>query len=191
MFFGNLNTVRAATILGSLLVSWSASADPIYTLQFFNVDDVMSGYITNADYADQLVLQTDFLQDSGNVDISNYVTPGLNDLLVQDYNFSQGWTYGYDFQIDGVTVASGSCGTANSVGCDNNIETEDNEIVFSTDIQFTVPDPSPPPPSDVPEPSSLALLLSGMLGLGGIRNRIARPPQTGTTPNGLRPDPVE
>jgi hypothetical protein len=154
--------------VGTIIDIADVSLVPIsapYTLRLFNVDDVMSAYITNADYTDQLVLQATFLQDTGNVDISRYIEPGLNDLLIQDYNFFQGWTYGYDFEINGASYASGSCGTANVFGCNDNAQGPDNQVVFSTNIQFDAPSP----PSRIPEPSSLASLLSGLLSLMAMR----------------------
>ena len=60
-----------------------ANAD-VYTLDFYNVDDLMTGYITNSKKIDTPILQVSFLGNSGPVDISPYVTDGLNDIHIQE-----------------------------------------------------------------------------------------------------------
>jgi PEP-CTERM motif len=151
-----LGLVASTTIAVS-----AASASSVYTLQFYNIDDTMTGYISNSAFSGQEVLQASFLQDTGPVDISSFVRPGSNDILVTDYNGPAGWTYGFDFKIDGVTYDSGVCGSANTIGCNNSDVTHTNQIVFSHDIVF-----STPRISAVPEPSTWVLLLSGFAGVG-------------------------
>ena len=164
----NLKLVgMAVTGLIALGIVNPAVADPVYTLRFYNIDDQMSGYITNSNYTDQLIMQYNFLQDSGYVDISSYVEPGLNDILITDFNGPAGWTYGYDFQIDGVTYDLGVCGNVNVYGCDNNAYTPG--LVYSHDIVFT-----DGPTTAAPEPTTLVLLGTGLLGFGWLRRRKAR-----------------
>jgi hypothetical protein len=57
-----------------------------YLLELDNVDDVMTAYITNSGNSDTQILTETYQGDTGLVDISGYVTPGLNDILVQDFN---------------------------------------------------------------------------------------------------------
>lgn len=153
-------TISALIATLSLLFTEAATANNIYTLDLFNTDDVMTAYITNSTYNDQQILQNTFLGNTGFVDISAYVEPGLNTITLQDYNYFQGWTYGYTFQINGVTYASGSCGTANILGCNNNAQSPDNAVVWTQDIQFTGP------PTATPLPPTWMMLIGGFVGLG-------------------------
>ena len=139
-----------------------ANAD-VYTLDFYNVDDLMTGYITNSKNIDTPILQVSFLGNSGPVDISPYVTDGLNDIHIQEYNDYQGWTFGYTFAINGSTVSSGSCGVANYFGCNNNAQGPINAVVFATDIQFNVANSVV---RGVPEPSTWVMMLLGFAGIG-------------------------
>lgn len=120
-----LGLVASTTIAVS-----AASASSVYTLQFYNIDDTMTGYISNSAFSGQEVLQASFLQDTGPVDISSFVRPGSNDILVTDYNGPAGWTYGFDFKIDGVTYDSGVCGSANTIGCNNSDVTHTIRLFF-------------------------------------------------------------
>jgi hypothetical protein len=153
----NITSVLCALWLGAGVVSTPVSA-AVYTLDLYNVDDVMTAYITNSTYTSQEILQATFLQNTGSVNISGFVKPGMNDITIQDYNYYQGWTYGYNFSIDSVPFAVGSCGTANSYGCDNNAQSPINSIVFSTDVKFNV--------GGVPEASTWTMMLLGFAGLG-------------------------
>jgi hypothetical protein len=152
------STIAAAALLAGTDTVFAA---PIFDLRFYNVDDVMNASITNAAFADQGVLQANFLEDTRFVDISSIVRPGQNDLLLTDVNTTQGWTYGYDFRIDGVTYASDVCGIANSVGCDGGDTTLGT--VFSRDIEFDVPT------ERVPEPGTLMMIFAGLLGIPVLR----------------------
>ena len=149
-------------LFASMTIAVSAASASVYTLQFYNIDDTMTGYITNSSFSSQQILQANFLQNTGPVDISSFVRSGSNDLLVTDYNGPQGWTYGFDFKIDGVTYNSGVCGVANSVGCNNNDQSHTNQIVYSHDIVFDVTTVT----AAVPEPSTWVMLLLGFAGLG-------------------------
>jgi hypothetical protein len=144
-----------ALCLGVVGTSGPAFANT-YLLELDNVDDVMTAYITNSGNSDTQILTETYQGDTGLVDISGYVTPGLNDILVQDFNSGGGWTYGYLFEINGVPYASGNCGTAGSIGCDGNDQTPG--IVLSTDITFNV--------SATPLPSTWTMLIAGFVGLG-------------------------
>ena len=152
-----ITSAICAIVLGTGFLSTPASAT-VYTLDLYNVDDVMTAYITNSAYTNFEILQTTFLQNSGAVNISAFVLPGMNDITIQDYNEGQGWTYGYNFSINSVPFAVGSCGTANIYGCDNNEQGPINSIAFSTEIKFNV--------SGVPEAGTWLMMLFGFAGLG-------------------------
>lgn len=132
-------------------------ASPVYDLRLYNVDDVLSAYIINANYSNQLILQELFLGDTGYVNISSYIAPGANDIFLQLYNGPQGWTYGYDFTINGTTFDSGACGTINIFGCNNNEYV--SGYVWSQDILFNAVGTN----TAIPEPASGSLLIGGLL----------------------------
>ena len=156
-----LNFARwAAGGVVSLFMVFPAAA-ATYTLSFFNVDDMMTGYITNSKFANKQILQIQFLQ-TGSIDFSKFVEPGKNSLLITDYNGPQGWTYGYNFQIDGQTYASDSCGTVNIYGCFANEQGPNNQVVFTKTINFGAP---------APESATWVLMLIGFVGLGLVANR--------------------
>jgi hypothetical protein len=117
-----------------------ARAQNIFTLQLYNTDDLMTARITNSFYNGQIVLQNAYAQDTGAVNITSFVKPGLNDLNIQDYNNLGGWGYGYIFKENGVTIAQGSCGfittAPGAFGCNGNSQTQTNQVVFNTDIIF-------------------------------------------------------
>ena len=161
-----MRKLKCGMLLFGLLTTCPIAANASYLLRLYNVDDVLSAYITNGTYSNQLLLQTSFLQDSGLVDISAFVTPGENDISLQLFNGPSGWTYGYEFLIDGDIYASGICGTVNSYGCNNNDYTSGD--VWSDSIAFNVPLSDQ---SDVPEPSTIALLLGAAGGLLLLRKK--------------------
>ncbi|HEY2009841.1 MAG TPA: hypothetical protein VGH23_12680 [Rhizomicrobium sp.] len=162
-----LSLIFAGSVTGTALGAPILSTDE-FALQFYDVDDVLSAYITNSAYANQLILSEPFGQSYAPVDISAYVTPGSNDIFLQLYNGPAGWTYGYNFSINGVSYDSGDCGTFNVYGCNNNAY--GSGYVWSHDITFDVVEPVTP----VPEAPSLALLAGGLFALGvavAIRQR--------------------
>ncbi len=81
----NWKLCLAALSFGAVAISGPAFADT-YQLELNNVDDVMTAYITNSANTGTQILSATYLQDTGLVDISSFVTPGPNDILVQDVN---------------------------------------------------------------------------------------------------------
>ena len=153
----------AALSFGIMVTSGSAFAD-VYTLELNNTDDVMTAFITNSGNSDTQILQNTFGNDTGPVDISSDITPGANDLTIQDFNDLGGWTYGYIFQVNGITYAQGSCGNAGSFGCNDNAQFPTNAVAFTTDIRFDVNADGNLIAS--PLPSTWTMLIAGFVGLG-------------------------
>src|SRR3954469_15272439 len=76
----------------------AAKAANIFTLRLFNADDLVSAYIFNSHVHDQLILQANFLEDTGFVDVSAFFAPGANNILITDFNAGGTWSYGFDFK---------------------------------------------------------------------------------------------
>ena len=156
-----------------LIMPIAAYCIPIYTMHFFHADDQMDGFITNSAHNQTLFLTCNFGADCGVFDFTSFVTPGINTLTVQDFNGptvgplgpisgSAGYTYGFDFQIDGVTYDSASCGTFNTYGCNN--DSYQTGLVYSHTIQFNGPSP-------VPSPGTFSLTAIGLLAFASIRRK--------------------
>lgn len=150
-------TALGALLIGLLFLANPLAAKETYSLRLYNVDDVLSAYITNSSYTAQLISQTFFLGDSGEVDISTYVKPGANDIFLQPYNDPLGWTYSYEFFVNGYVYEAGGCGLANVYGCENNDYTTGN--VWSHDILF---DTGALRSAAVPEASSVTLFAGAL-----------------------------
>ena len=157
---------------GLLAMSGQANA-ATYLLKFYQVDDDMSAYITNSEFSQQLLFSKGFGLDYDYVDISSYVRDGINALSLTLNNGPKGWTYGYDFKIDGTTYASGSCGVFNTHGC--NADSYDQGLVWSTNVRSKGSSPAGAPDGAgaVPEPASWAMMIAGF-GLVGGSIRTAR-----------------
>ncbi len=161
----------AAGVLAMGAVPASAST---YLLKFYQVDDDMSAYITNSDYNQELLFSKDFGADYDYVDISSYVRDGTNALTLTLINGIKGYTYGYDFKIDGVSYASGACGVFDTTGCD--ADSYDQGWVWSTNIKFKGTSPSSVPGGSgaVPEPASWAMMIAGFGMIGGLTRKRSR-----------------
>jgi hypothetical protein len=115
------------------------SMNDAFTLRFFDVDDVLSAYITNSEFTNQLILRSSFGEVTTDVEFSDFVRSGVNTIHLELINTSpgQGWTYGYDFKVNGKSQDFDQCGTFNRVGCQND---ESQGVVWTHDIEFTVVD---------------------------------------------------
>lgn len=166
-----LSCAVAAGMLGLGSVPASAAT---YLLKFYQVDDDMSAYITNSDYSHQLLFSKGFGADYDYVDISSYVRDGINALTLTLNNGPKGWTYGYDFKVDGVSYASGACGAFNTHGC--NADSYDQGLVWSTNVRFKGSSPvgTPGDAGAVPEPASWAMMIAGFGMIGALTRKHRR-----------------
>ena len=99
---------KTSLLAGALFCLFVGMAAPIngpanastYDLRLYNIDDVLSAYVTNAAHVHDLVLSAPYAQDTGFVDISDFVASGLNTLRIELQNFfvGSGYTYGWEFQ---------------------------------------------------------------------------------------------
>jgi hypothetical protein len=155
--FARAAVLPAVTLL--FVISSPVAAKPImagdflpsdtFTLRFYDVDDYLSAHISNYSFNDQQVLVASFSQVTGDVDISQFVRDGVNEIRLDLINNSAGWTYGYDFRVNGVSVVADQCGVFNMVGCQNSDLT--NGLAWSQNIVFTVSPATPPRPPQLPQ----------------------------------------
>ncbi|MBP1806593.1 hypothetical protein [Rubellimicrobium aerolatum] len=165
-----MDTKRAllAAVVGAALIPAAGAASAsTYELKFFDVDDVMSAYISNDDLTEELMFSRPFGHDYDYVDITSFVRDGLNTILLTLENGPSGYSYGYDFTIDGASYASGHCGIFNTYGCD--ADRYGTGEVWRTEIAFTASDVAP-----VPLPASMALLGSVLAAGGALAARKRR-----------------
>jgi hypothetical protein len=174
-----LRKLACGVAAGVLAMASAPSEAATYLLKFYQVDDDMSAYITNSDYSQQLLFSKGFGADYDYVDISSYVRDGINALTLTLNNGPAGWTYGYDFKIDGVSYASGSCGVFNTHGC--NADSYDQGLVWSTNVRFKGSSPVSVPGGGtgagagaVPEPASWAMMISGFGMIGCLTRKRRR-----------------
>ena len=155
-------TARTLAFGAAMLLSSAANAANVYTLRLFQVDDLMQAYITNSYHLGTLMFEKTFAPDHPAVGISPFITTGLNTIDLALFNGPSGYTYGYDFQINGVSFAKDSCGTFNMGGCDNDRYGEG--LVWTDKIRFNVD--SNGYVSGVPEPATWAMMITGF-GMAG------------------------
>jgi hypothetical protein len=148
----------------------TAKAAEIFTLKLFHIDDAMKVDITNSFYLGQNILNVGFGNSHPEFDITPYVKKGQNTLDLRLYNGPAGWTYGYDFKRNGVTVSAEDCGTFNIYGC--NKDEYKQGLVWTKSINFTAYEDGSVP--SVPEPASWALMLIGF-GFAGYSLRRRNP----------------
>jgi hypothetical protein len=165
------------TILGKLLLSTIGlvgiagplSAAPVFTLGLFNIDDTMRATITNSAFT-----STEFLSvttpNTALFDFSSFVRAGSNTVHLALENTHGGWTYGYEFKINGVVADAGSCGTFSVVGCKNNDSTV-GLAVFTHDFSFQGDGSTT---VGAPEPSALLLTAFGLFPIAAFLRKKAR-----------------
>ena len=114
------------------------SINDTFTLGFFDVDDVLSAYITNSALTNELILTATFGQVISGVDVSGFIRQGRNVIHLELINISPGagWTYGYDFKVNNISRDSDQCGVFNTFGCENDDQTQG--LVWTHDIIFDV-----------------------------------------------------
>ena len=174
-----MSLVIVGTALCSFSISEANASD--YELQLFSVDDNMYAYITNSVYTDQLLISQGFSSGNPYANISNYVEPGINIVTLELYNGPKGYSYDWNFGINGVLSASGSCGDWNTYGC--NYDSYAEGLVYVTDLLFSTSGTSvtvdniyaapyvpggqgPAQLSATPLPSTWTMLIAGFVGLG-------------------------
>jgi len=148
------------SILGLIAIVSPLSAAPVFTLSLFNVDDILHATITNSAFTNVEFLVANMSDAS--TDFSSFVRSGTNTLGLRLESDHGGYTYGYDFKIDGVTADSGSCGTKGVVGCNNNDPTV-GTAVFTHSFTFQGDGTSGGGGSATPEPSAAMLSAFGLV----------------------------
>ncbi|MCQ8180480.1 hypothetical protein NP603_05125 [Methylomonas sp. SURF-1] len=139
-----------------------ACSSTIYDLRLWNVDDYFSATLSNVLGSDQQLLFVNYQGDSGYVDITNSLSAGINTIHLELINYGSGWTYSYDFRSNGISIDTGTCGLAGSVGCtDGDPSGVMSGVRFSKDIQVNI--------AAVPLPTTSLLFSAALLGLGLLR----------------------
>ena len=124
---------NAAAVDLSHLIERAANAVGPFTVRLFNPDNRLTASLVNRDGSLTQIGFVDYQQDH-TFDFTSLVQPGTNVLRISLENFGGGWTYGYEFRQGSQLLASDSCGTAGTNGCNNNDMR--TGIVFTRDIPF-------------------------------------------------------
>ena len=168
----HLSFIALASINLAVLVA-PANAT-VYDLRMFQVDDDMNATISNTGFTNQIVMQRSFTSNFNGdaaqyANISEFIRPGLNSLKLSLFNTRSGYTYGYDFRIDGISYASGKCGNFNIFGCDN--DSYAMGLVWSRTIDFV---DGVPPTTSVPDAPTWLSMIAGfsVVGLSIRRARV-------------------
>jgi hypothetical protein len=138
-----MNTARFLTSAWLAFLASVPAYSQIYQLRLYNADDTLTATISNSAGNNQQLRQVGYGQDTGIVDVTSFVKPGSNTIHLSLFNTGGGYTYGYDFYVNGVKTDSNSCGTAGVVGCNNNDQTHQNQIAYTHDISVNGPGTSP------------------------------------------------
>lgn len=91
-----------------------------YYIHIFSVDDVAKAVING-----KLIAQVNYLQESGWIDITQYLKEGDNKIELTDENGQYGgWTYGFEIrQDDSNIIWRDQCGNTGTWGCMNDDQT--------------------------------------------------------------------
>ena len=101
-----------------------------YYVSVYNIDDTGTVFVN-----DVVVVSVGYMQESGMVDISNFISTGSNSVRFVNTN-DQGGVYAYGFKLikDGGIIWSDSCGKVGNFlsrkSCNNGMNGYDNTIIL-------------------------------------------------------------
>jgi murein DD-endopeptidase MepM/ murein hydrolase activator NlpD len=144
---GNILRIAIGTTMLAILLGTSiAAAIPIdktktlgpydsnhrYYIHIYNVDDIAKASVNG-----NIIVQTNYYQDSGWVDVTGYIVNGVNTIKLTNENTVGGWTYGFEIRQDNSNIIwQEFCGAVGSTGCMNNDGTQG--IVYQNIITLTI-----------------------------------------------------
>jgi hypothetical protein len=117
LVYRNVITLTLEGIATAIPIDKTSSLGPYvsgskYYLHLYNVDDTAKAAVNGVQ-----VVQTDYYQDSGWIDITSYLKDGSNTILLTNENGPGGWTYGFEIKKDSNVILTDSCGTVGTAGC--------------------------------------------------------------------------
>lgn len=88
-----------------------------YSVRIYNIDDLATVYVNGTQ-----VLQIPY-KGTRQIDITNLLRPGQNEVRFVLENFQEGFTYGFEINRNNESIFRDECGAAGITGCRRSVET--------------------------------------------------------------------
>jgi formylglycine-generating enzyme required for sulfatase activity/phosphoribosylformylglycinamidine (FGAM) synthase PurS component len=129
------------------------TVDSNYFVRVYNVDDFATVYVN-----DFQVLQVRYT-DAKQIDITNLLHPGSNDVRFVLRNFQEGYTYGFEIRRNNELIVRDECGVVNRTGCRGSSQTG---VVYDRTVTIKVDENADPPDLETAKAIQNALNRKGL-----------------------------